>query len=294
MFLVEHKLPRIIHEFSFNLWSIYGNSCLPKKTKNSMLLQHVKEHIEIVFQLISDAKVQHSTRALSVSDHFRPQTASFGWISPFTSVCSYKSMPYCSATYLTATGGSTLSRGLTPSMASSSLWRESHLWRVFTDTPAASASWAFDIDFMIIDEWLLIIDDWLLMILKRRYLRWPSQVSALGIAGICDEDRSRERGWQVDTYIYKKVVREEINVLYSKRISRFRDFLYNIVSPCHPGASERQVRFIFFAMVNIWNTTVDIALGTLGHFPKTAVLPTDLLEAKLHCHFYGKIERKWG
>ena len=89
MFLVEHKLPRIIHEFSFNLWSIYGNSCLPKKTKNSMLLQHVKEHIEIVFQLISDAKVQHSTRALSVSDHFRPQTALFGRISPFavTSRC---------------------------------------------------------------------------------------------------------------------------------------------------------------------------------------------------------------
>ena len=27
MFLVEHKLPRIIHEFSFNLWSILGNSC---------------------------------------------------------------------------------------------------------------------------------------------------------------------------------------------------------------------------------------------------------------------------
>ena len=53
------------------------NKCTTK-TKNSMLLQHVKEHIEIVFQLISDAKVQHSTRALSVSDHFRPQTASFG------------------------------------------------------------------------------------------------------------------------------------------------------------------------------------------------------------------------
>ena len=102
------------------------NKCTTK-TKNSMLLQHVKEHIEIVFQLISDAKVQHSTRALSVSDHFRPQTALFGRISPFPSVCSYKSMPYCSATYLTATGGSTLSRGLTPSMASSSLWCESHL-----------------------------------------------------------------------------------------------------------------------------------------------------------------------
>ena len=205
MFLVEHKLPRIIHEFSFNLWSIYGNSCLPKKTKNSMLLQHVKEHIEIVFQLISDAKVQHSTRALSVSDHFRPQTASFGWISPFTSVCSYKSMPYCSATYLTATGGSTLSRGLTPSMASSSLWCESHLWRVFTDTPAASASWAFDIDFMIIDEWLLIVDEWLLIIDDSQ-----TQVSALTIAGICVGYRrylrwgSQSREGDRLTLIYKK------------------------------------------------------------------------------------------
>ena len=159
--------------------------------------------------------------------------------------------------------------------------------------------WFHDYWWMIIDCWWMIIDYWWfsnagICVDHRRYLRWLSQVSSMRIAGICDEDRSRERGWQVDTYIYKKVVREEINVLYSKRISRFRDFLYNIVSPCHPGASERQVRFIFFAMVNIWNTTVDIALGTLGHFPKTAVLPTDLLEAKLHCHFYGKIERKWG
>ena len=194
MFLVEHKLPRIIHEFSFNLWSIYGNSCLPKKTKNSMLLQHVKEHIEIVFQLISDAKVQHSTRALSVSDHFRPQTALFGRISPFPSVCSYKSMPYCSATYLTATGGSTLSRGLTPSMASSSLWCESHLWRAFTDTPAASASWAFDIDFMMSDYWLLMTDYWWfsnagICVGHRRYLRWASQVSAMRIAVEREGDR---------------------------------------------------------------------------------------------------------
>ena len=183
------------------------------------------------------AKVQHFRGALSVSVRFSPQRASFGWICPLESIKCYKSMPNCSATYFTATGGSSLSRGLTPSMASSSLWRDSHLWRVFIDTPAASASWAFVIDFMMSDYWLLMTDYWLLMILKRRYLRWPSQVSALAIAGICDKDRSRE-GWQGDTYIYKKVVREEINVLYSKRISRFRDFLYNIVSPCHPGASE--------------------------------------------------------
>ena len=38
------------------------NKCTTK-TKNSMLLQHVKEHIEIVFQLISDAKTVQ-TRAM--------------------------------------------------------------------------------------------------------------------------------------------------------------------------------------------------------------------------------------
>ena len=32
---------------------------------------------------------------------------------------------------------------------------------------------------------------------------------------------------------------EEINFLYSKRISRYRDFLYNIVSPCHPHTLKR-------------------------------------------------------
>ena len=244
MFDVERKFPLICRELKKiiiheNSRLIHGNSRSPQKTKNSMLLQHVKELIEIVFQLISDAKLLHSARALSVSDRLRPLSALFGRISPFMSICSYRSMPYCSATYLTATGGSTLSRGLTPSMASSSLWRDSHLWRVFIDTPAASASWAFVIDFMMSDYWLLMTDYWLLMILKRRYLRWPSQVSALAIAGICSEDCSRE-GWQVDTYIYKKVAREEINELYSKRISRLGDFQYIPLSRCHATWSEWQ------------------------------------------------------
>ena len=80
---------------------------------------------------------------------FGPFTSSKCVIWPNKSVCSYKSMPYCSATYLTATGGSSLSRGLTPSTASSSLWRESHLCRVFIDTPAAWASSLLVMDFMI-------------------------------------------------------------------------------------------------------------------------------------------------
>ena len=132
MFDVERKFPLICRELKKiiiheNSRLIHGNSRSPQKTKNSMLSQHVKELIEIVFQLISDAKLLHSARALSVSDRLRPLSALFGRISPFMSICSYRSMPYCSATYLTATGGSTLSRGLTPSMASSSLWRDSHL-----------------------------------------------------------------------------------------------------------------------------------------------------------------------
>ena len=180
------RIKIIIHE---NSRSIHGNSRSPQKTKNSML-QHVKELIEIVFQLISDTKLRHSAGALSVSVRFRPLSALFGRISPFASICCYKSMPYCSATYLTATGGSTLSRGLTPSMASSSLWRESHLCRVFIDTPAASASWALDMDFMIQNFSLYfgLMNGSLPLISAGicvgscRYLRWLSQVSAMRTA----------------------------------------------------------------------------------------------------------------
>ena len=145
------------------------------------------------FSFIDNAKLLHPARALSVSDRLRPLSALFGRISPFASICGYRSMPYCSATYRTATGGSTLSRGLTPSMASSSLWRESHLCRVFIDTPAASASWALDIDFMIQNFSLYFgVMNGEPSPHKRKYLRWLLQVSALAVAGICDENRSRE------------------------------------------------------------------------------------------------------
>ena len=127
---------------------IAGYSCqLLTKTKNSML-HHAKDLMSI-FPFIDDANIRHLSGALSVSDRFSPSTALFDRISPFMSISSYKSMPYCSATYLTATGGSSLSRGLTPSFLSSSLWRESHLCRVFTDTPAAMASCALVIAVII-------------------------------------------------------------------------------------------------------------------------------------------------
>ena len=124
-----------------------------KKTSCSALsmLSSVSQRPHVIRWLFpfDDAKLLHSARALSVSGRLRPVSASFGRISPFPSLCSYRSMPYCSAIYLTATGGSSLSRGLTPSMASSSLWRESHLCRVFIDTPAAWASSLLVMDFMI-------------------------------------------------------------------------------------------------------------------------------------------------
>ena len=43
----------------------------------SMLLQHVKELIEIVFQLISVTKVQHFGRALSVSVRLCPNMSEY-------------------------------------------------------------------------------------------------------------------------------------------------------------------------------------------------------------------------
>ena len=136
-----------------NVWIIHVH----KKTSCSalsMLLQHVKELIEIVFQLISVTKVQHFGRALSVSVRLCPNMSEYVCFCPFVSVYSYRSMPYCSAMYFTATGGSSLSRGFTPNMASSSLWRDSHLWKVLIVTPAFSASWAFDMDFIFfkVDE----------------------------------------------------------------------------------------------------------------------------------------------
>ena len=136
------------------------------------------------------AKVQHFRGALSVSVRFSPQRASFGWICPLESIKCYKSMPNCSATYFTATGGSSLSRGLTPSMASSSLWRDSHLCKVFTDTPAAMANWALVIAIICSKFKCLRLNlprktqvsamvNAGICITQRRYLRRPMKVSAM-------------------------------------------------------------------------------------------------------------------
>ena len=143
-------------------WQCVNNCCSQKiklfsivnvvavsQRPQSMLSFSFSLSLSFSLSFIDNAKLLHSARALSVSDRLRPLSASFGRIRPFPSICSYRSMPYCSAMYLTATGGSSLSRGLTPSMASSSLWRESHLCRVFIDTPAAWASSLLVMDFMI-------------------------------------------------------------------------------------------------------------------------------------------------
>ena len=66
-----------------NCWPKQKNKCLTK-TKNSMLLQHVKELIEIVFQLISVTKVQHFGRALSVSVRLCPNMSEYVCFCPFT------------------------------------------------------------------------------------------------------------------------------------------------------------------------------------------------------------------
>ena len=148
------------------------------KTKNSML-HHAKDLMSI-FPFIDDANIRHFSGALSVSDRFSPSTALFDRISPFMSISSYKSMPYCSATYLTATGGSSLSRGLTPSFLSSSLWRESHLCRVFTDTPAAMASCA-----LVIAVIIFLVDK----CISWQVVTHSTQVSALRLAGIWERLR---------------------------------------------------------------------------------------------------------
>ena len=65
--------------FYENSRSIHGNSRSQKNKLFSvaMLLQHVKELIEIVFQLISVTKVQHFGRALSVSVRLCPNMSEY-------------------------------------------------------------------------------------------------------------------------------------------------------------------------------------------------------------------------
>ena len=95
------------------------------------------------FHLISIAKIRNFGGGLSVSVRSCP------YKSVYVCFCLFAVTGRC-YTARTATGGRSLSRGLTPSTTSSSLWRDSHLWNVLIITPAASASCAFDIDFIIL------------------------------------------------------------------------------------------------------------------------------------------------
>ena len=125
--LLERESPQIIRKLKLMLFhknsrSIYDNLRSQKKTSCSALsmLPSISQRPHVIRWLFpfDIAKVQHFRGALSVSVRFSPQRASFGWICPLESIKCYKSMPNCSATYFTATGGSSLSHGLTPSMAS--------------------------------------------------------------------------------------------------------------------------------------------------------------------------------
>ena len=69
---------------------------------------------------------------------------------------------------------------------------------------------------------------------ERRYLRLPLQVSAIGFAGSCVEGVSQEERDSVTIYYIKKSWERKLtNYIYSKRISRFREFLYIPLSRCH-------------------------------------------------------------
>ena len=69
---------------------------------------------------------------------------------------------------------------------------------------------------------------------ERRYLRLPLQVSAIGFAGSCVEGVSQEERDSVTIYYIKKSWERKLtNYIYSKRISRFRKFLYIPLSRCH-------------------------------------------------------------
>ena len=69
---------------------------------------------------------------------------------------------------------------------------------------------------------------------ERRYLRLPLQVSAIGFAGSCVEGVSQEERDNVTIYYIKKSWERKLtNYIYSKRISRFREFLYIPLSRCH-------------------------------------------------------------
>ena len=88
-------------------------------------------------------------------------------------------MQYCSTMIFTATGGRSLSRGFTPSRASSSLWRTSHLWKVFIETPAAAASWLLLIAFISVS--IILMNFQVIFIGRWRYLRLPSKIPSSAI-----------------------------------------------------------------------------------------------------------------
>lgn len=141
---------------------------------------------------ISDAKLRHPAGALSVSVHF---CQIWPYLTISVHLRGYTSMPYCSQTNLTATGGSSLSLGLTPSRASSSLWRAIHLCSVFRDTPAAAASSLLVIDFII--AYCLVSVDYQTGVSVRESPFLRAQVSAPGPVGACAGRGKRLRGpWQ--------------------------------------------------------------------------------------------------
>ena len=110
---------------------------------------------------------------------------------PFLTVMVYRPMQYCSTMNFTAPGGSSLSRGFTPSKASSSLWRTSHLWKVFIETPAAAASWLLLIAFISVS--FILMNFQVIFIGRWRYLRLSSKIPSSAI--------EVERIWHHDSYI---------------------------------------------------------------------------------------------
>ena len=70
----------------------------------------------------------------------------------------------------------------------------------------------------------------------------------------------------------------EINVLYSNRISRYRDFLYIPLSRCHAAWSEWHVLLLAFVCAR--NNVVDVTLRTLCHLPETPVVGAHLLKSQ--------------
>ena len=79
---VEHELPRIIHEFSFNLWSIHGYLCSQKTSCSALsMLSSIFQRPHVIRRLFpfDNAKLLHPASDFKPI-HSRSKTVQKPWI----------------------------------------------------------------------------------------------------------------------------------------------------------------------------------------------------------------------